>query len=136
MSFGKCDASSIQNARSRECEVAVPIWMETTDRKLMWHGMLLFPLGLITGQVKLRRCARAMAYWTALYGAYANWLTTMLAAIFGTAANTPIAAAAIMGHPRESYCRGFGATVLRQDYGIYMCHTFMYDTIMCYEEPF
>jgi hypothetical protein len=99
MSFGKCDASSIQNARSRECEVAVPIWMETTDRKLMWHGMLLFPLGLITGQVKLRRCARAMAYWTALYGAYANWLTTMLAAIFGTAANTPIAAAAIMGNP-------------------------------------
>jgi hydroxylaminobenzene mutase len=107
--------------------------METPDRKLMWHGMLLFLFGLITGllerrftnirmglsahlegltngtfvvalgaiwsQVRLPRRAKATAYWTALYGAYTNWLTTTLAAIFGTAANTPIAAAGHRGQP-------------------------------------
>jgi len=100
--------------------------METANRRLMWHGMLLFLLGLLTGfaephfanvrmglaahlegvmngilllalgaiwpQVKLGRGAQAVAFWTALYSAYANWLFTMLAAIFGTGALSPITA--------------------------------------------
>jgi (hydroxyamino)benzene mutase len=35
----------------------------------------------------------AAAYWSALYGTYANWVVTTLAAIFGTAAMSPITAA-------------------------------------------
>ena len=107
--------------------------MEMPDRKLMWHGMFLFLLGLATGflerrftnmrmglsahlegvmngtfvvvlgaiwsQIRLPRLAKATAYAMALYGAYGNWLTTTLAAIFGTAANTPIAAAGHKGQP-------------------------------------
>jgi (hydroxyamino)benzene mutase len=95
--------------------------IEETARRLVWHGMLLFLLGLVTGLAepqfknvrialaahlegvmngiflialgavwdKLRFSARqsAAAYWTALYG---NWMATVLAAVFGTAALSPI----------------------------------------------
>jgi len=107
--------------------------MEITNRRLMWHGMFLFLLGLLTGfaeqrftnvrmglaahlegvmngtlllalgaiwpAVRLPRAAKAAAYWTALYGAYANWFVTMLAAIFGTAALSPLTAAGHSGLP-------------------------------------
>ncbi len=36
--------------------------------------------------------AKAIAYWTALYGTYVNWLFTVLAAVFGTGAVSPILA--------------------------------------------
>jgi (hydroxyamino)benzene mutase len=107
--------------------------MEMANRRLMWHGMLLFLIGLLTGlleqhftnprmglsahleglmngiflvalgaiwtEVRLPPPARASAYWAALYGTYVNWLVTTLAAAFGTAANTPIAAAGHSGQP-------------------------------------
>jgi hydroxylaminobenzene mutase len=99
----------------------------------MWHGMLLFLLGLATGfveqrftnvrmglaahlegvmngifllalgavwnEVRLSAPAKGTAYWTALYGAYVNWLVTTLAAVFGTAALSPITAAGHSGQP-------------------------------------
>jgi hydroxylaminobenzene mutase len=105
--------------------------METTNRQLMWHGMFLFLLGVLTGLViarftnvrmgltahlegvingiflvalgaiwsELRLPARAKvtAYWTVLYGTYVNWLTALLAAVFGTAALSPIAGAGHRG---------------------------------------
>lgn len=104
-----------------------------TNRRLMWHGMFLFLLGLITGfleqqftnvrmglaahlegvmngifllalgaiwtQVQLPRAAKGAAFWTALYGAYVNWLVTTLGATFGTAALSPITAAGRTGRP-------------------------------------
>lgn len=107
--------------------------METDNRRLMWHGMLLFLLGLFTGfaephfpnvrmglaahlegvmngilllalgavwpSVHLGRNARAAAFWTALYSAYANWLFTTLAAIFGTGALSPITAPHLRAQP-------------------------------------
>jgi hydroxylaminobenzene mutase len=94
--------------------------MESMNRRLMWHGMFLFVLGLMTGfaeqhfanirmglaahlegvmngtflvalgaiwsEVKLPPAPKAIAYWSALYGTYVNWLVTTLAAVFGTAA--------------------------------------------------
>jgi (hydroxyamino)benzene mutase len=107
--------------------------METTNRRLMWHGMFLFLLGLLTGfveqrftnvrmglaahlegvmngtflvalgaiwtEVRLPATAKGIAYWTALYGTYVNWLVTTLAAVFGTAALSPISAAGHSGQP-------------------------------------
>ena len=107
--------------------------METANRGLMWHGMFLFLLGLITGfleqhftnlrmglaahlegvmngifclpwalpgpRVQLPRAAKGAAYWTVLYGTYVNWLFTTLAAVFGTAALSPITAAGHTGKP-------------------------------------
>ena len=107
--------------------------MGTSNRHLMWHGMLLFLIGLLTGfaeqqftnvrmglsahlegllngiflialgaiwsEVRLPPWANATAYFAALYAAYMNWLVTTLAAVFGTAADTPIASAGHRGQP-------------------------------------
>lgn len=101
--------------------------MNGSNRRLMWHGMFLFLIGLLTGfaethfanvrmglaahlegvmngtfllalgavwnEVRLSPRAKTMAYWTALYGTYINWFMTSLAAVFGTAALSPITAA-------------------------------------------
>lgn len=101
--------------------------MNNLRRRLMWHGMFLFLLGLLTGlisanltnprmglaahlegvmngtfliavsaiwdHVRLAGRPQAMAFWSALYGTYANWTTTTLAAVFGTGAMSPITAA-------------------------------------------
>ena len=98
--------------------------MEGTNRRLMFHGMCLFVLGLLTGfaeqhftnvrmglaahleglmngtflialgaiwpHMRLSPAATNVAYWTVLYGTYVNWLITIFAAIFGTAALSPI----------------------------------------------
>ncbi len=95
-------------------------------RQLLWHGVLLFLLGLIVGfieqkftnprmglaahleglmngtflialgaiwaEINLTVRLKALAYWGVLYGAYGNWVITSLAAVFGTAAMTPITA--------------------------------------------
>ncbi len=98
--------------------------MENSNRRLAWHGMLLFLIGLITGfaepsfanvrmglaahleglmngtfllalaaiwgGVFLGPAPKAVAYWTGLYGTYGNWVFTTTAAIWGTAALSPI----------------------------------------------
>lgn len=100
--------------------------MKDTKRRLIWHGMFLFLLGLLTGlveqkfsnvrmglaahlegvmngiflvalgaiwaEVRLASRAEAVAFWSALYGTYANWAFTTLAAIFGTGALSPVTA--------------------------------------------
>jgi (hydroxyamino)benzene mutase len=101
--------------------------MNAANRRLMWHGMFLFILGLFTGfaethfanvrmglaahlegvmngtfllalgavwnHVHLSPRTKIFAYWIALYGTYVNWFVTTLAAIFGTAALSPVTAA-------------------------------------------
>jgi hydroxylaminobenzene mutase len=107
--------------------------MEYTNRRLMWHGMFLFLIGLLTGfaeqqfantrmglaahlegvmngtfllalgaiwtEVRLAPREKAIANWTALCGTYGNWLVTTLAAVFGTAALSPITGAGHRGLP-------------------------------------
>jgi len=85
------------------------------SRRVMWHGVFLFLLGMLTAfveprvanvrmglaahlvgllngiflialgavwaEVRLRPRAKAIAYWSALYGTYVNWLFTVLAAV-------------------------------------------------------
>ena len=100
--------------------------MQDAKRRLLWNGMFLFLLGLLTGlveqkfsnprmglaahlegvmngtflvalgaiwaEIRLPSRLTTTAYWTALYGTYANWAVTTLAAIVGTAAMSPITA--------------------------------------------
>jgi (hydroxyamino)benzene mutase len=107
--------------------------IEENKRRLMFHGMCLFVLGLLTGfaeqhfanvrmglaahleglmngtflialgaiwtHVRLSPVTKAIAFWTGLYGAYVNWLITLLAAVFGTGALSPITAAGRTGQP-------------------------------------
>ena len=107
--------------------------MEDSKRRLLWHGMFLFLLGLLTGfveqnfnnprmglaahlegvmngmflialgavwmEIRLSPPLKVAAYWGALYGTYANWAVTTLAAIFGTGAMSPITATGRSGQP-------------------------------------
>jgi (hydroxyamino)benzene mutase len=107
--------------------------MEYSNRRLMWHGMFLFLIGLFTGfaepyfantrmglaahlegvmngtfllalgavwtEVRLSPRTRSIAFWVSLCGTYGNWLVTTLAAVFGTAALSPITAAGHRGQP-------------------------------------
>lgn len=120
--------------------------MEAANRRLMWYGMLLFIIGLLTGfleqsftnvrmglsahleglmngtflialgaiwsEVRLPRLAEMIAYWAALYGTYANWFFTTLAAVFGTAVNTPIAAAGHSAQPWQENLVSTGFTTV------------------------
>jgi hydroxylaminobenzene mutase len=101
--------------------------MEDSKRRLIWHGMFLFLLGLLTGfmetkfanprmglaahlegvmngtflialgavwmEVRLPLKVKIVAYWSALYGAYVNWVATGLGAALGAAALSPITGA-------------------------------------------
>ena len=107
--------------------------MDDRKRRLIWHGIFLFLLGLLTGlveanfknprmglaahlegvmngiflvalgaiwpEVRLAPGKCAVAYWTVLYGTYANWATTTFAAILGTAAMSPITAGGNSAQP-------------------------------------
>jgi hydroxylaminobenzene mutase len=112
--------------------------MEGANRRLMFHGMCLFVLGLLTGfaeqhfanvrmglaahlegvmngtflvaigaiweHVRLSPTKSTIAFWLGLYGTYVNWVMTMLAAVFGTAALSPITGAGHSGQPwQESF---------------------------------
>jgi hydroxylaminobenzene mutase len=117
--------------------------MDHSDRRLMWHGMFLFLIGLLTGfaethfanvrmglaahlegvmngtflvalgavwnEVRLSPRAKSIAYCTALYGTYVNWLVTTLAAVFGTGALSPITAA---GRSASNTCPASNARVV------------------------
>jgi hydroxylaminobenzene mutase len=63
------------------------------------NGTFLIAVGAIWTQVRLSRPAKTATFGIVLYGTYGNWLSTTVAAIFGTAANTPIAAAGQHGQP-------------------------------------
>ena len=116
--------------------------MNINRRRLLWHGMCLFLLGLLTGfveqkfnnprmglaahlegvmngtflvalgaaweEVKLAPRLKTVTYWSALYGTYANWALTTLAAIFGTAAMSPITGAGHHGLPWQESAVTFG----------------------------
>jgi hydroxylaminobenzene mutase len=116
--------------------------MSGSNRWLMWHGMCLFLIGLLTGfaeqhlinvrmglaahlegvmngtflvalgavwnEVRLSPSTKAIAYWMVLYGTYANWLVTALAAAFGTAALSPITGAGHQGQPWQESLVTFG----------------------------
>jgi hydroxylaminobenzene mutase len=111
--------------------------MDDSKRRLMWHGMFLFLLGLVTGllehkftnprmglaahlegllngiflvalgsiwnEVRLSLRLKSATYWGALYATYANWAVTVLAAIFGTAAMSPVTSA---GHSGQGWQEG------------------------------
>jgi hydroxylaminobenzene mutase len=57
------------------------------------NGIFLVALGAAWTEAKFSPLARALAFWTALYGTYGNWFVTVLAAILGTAALSPITGA-------------------------------------------
>ena len=54
------------------------------------NGMFLLGLGLAWGEIRLAARTRQLAAGLVLYGAYANWTATLLAAALGTSKLTPV----------------------------------------------
>jgi hydroxylaminobenzene mutase len=65
----------------------------------LMNGIFLLALGGIWPYVRLSTTVTTIAFWTVLYGTYLNWFMTVLAAIFGTAALSPITGAGHSGQP-------------------------------------
>ena len=57
------------------------------------NGTFLIALGSVWLEVKLAPGMKRAVYWTVLYGAYVNWATTVLAAVSGSSALSPITGA-------------------------------------------
>jgi hydroxylaminobenzene mutase len=55
------------------------------------NGMLLIVLGLVWPRLTLPAWAGTATFWLALYGTFANWLATLMSALWGAAAMMPIA---------------------------------------------
>lgn len=72
------------------------------------NGIFLLALGAAWSKVRLSGRLSAVAYWTALGGTYGNWAVTLLAAILGTAAMTPIASAGFRGQRWQEAVVTFG----------------------------
>ncbi len=81
--------------------------MADTQRRLAWHGMLLFLLGLLTFLIALAAVwgwvtltpTTAATYWLAVGGSYANCIFLLLAGVFGTSRSTPLHGAGHAGSP-------------------------------------
>lgn len=61
------------------------------------NGMLLLLVGSIWGHVVLGPRRKKALQWLLLYGTFANWVATLLSAVLGTTALTPIAGAGFSG---------------------------------------
>jgi hydroxylaminobenzene mutase len=59
----------------------------------LMNGTFLIAIGATWHELKLAPGKIRFTYWTVLYGTYGNWAFTLMAAIFGTAAMTPLASA-------------------------------------------
>ena len=55
------------------------------------NGMFLILVGLIWGRLDLSELWLQIAFWTLLYGTWANWGAALLAGIWGTGERSPIA---------------------------------------------
>jgi hydroxylaminobenzene mutase len=56
------------------------------------NGLLLVGLGIVFPRLVLGARARAATFGLAVYGSFANWLATLLAALWGAGVSMPIAA--------------------------------------------
>lgn len=63
------------------------------------NGTFLIVVGLIWNRLNLGDTWQAIAFWSLVYGTWANWLATLLAGIWGTGKSTPIASGGRTGRP-------------------------------------
>jgi hydroxylaminobenzene mutase len=61
------------------------------------NGMFLVILGLVWPRLKLSVRAFRVLYWLAIYGTFANWVATALAAVWGAGSMMAIASAGYEG---------------------------------------
>jgi (hydroxyamino)benzene mutase len=65
------------------------------------NGIFLVLLGLLWPKINLSRFWLATTFWLSIYGTFANWAATLMAAIWGAGASMPIAAIGHQGTPSQ-----------------------------------
>ena len=65
------------------------------------NGLFLVAVGLVWPGLKLPAAALRLAFWLAIYGTFANWAATGLAAAWGAGALMPIAGGGQHGTPAQ-----------------------------------
>lgn len=65
------------------------------------NGTFLVIAGLVWNDLNLSPRKGKMLFWLLLYGTYANWFFSLLAAIFGTSRMTPLSGAGYSGTPLQ-----------------------------------
>jgi (hydroxyamino)benzene mutase len=71
-------------------------------------GTFLGVLGLMWSHLRLSKGLLKTTFWLALYGSYANWFTTLLAALWGTHANAPVTGVQFHAQPWQELIAAFG----------------------------
>jgi (hydroxyamino)benzene mutase len=80
--------------------LANPCMGLTSHLEGVLNGIFLILLGLLWPRLALTERAFRATFWLALYGTFANWATTLLAAAWGAGGTTmPIAAPGLEGSP-------------------------------------
>lgn len=72
------------------------------------NGTFLMVLGAIWEHVHLPRGLLRLCFWLLVYGAYANWLSVLLGAVFGAGRMMPIASGGVTAQPWQELIVGFG----------------------------
>jgi hydroxylaminobenzene mutase len=75
------------------------------------NGTFLVALGAVWTEVRLSPSTKVIAYWSALYGTYGNWLVTTLAAAFGTAAFLQSPERTTVGSPGKRALSRWGSSL-------------------------
>jgi (hydroxyamino)benzene mutase len=88
--------------------LANPRMALTSHLEGLMNGTFLIAVGLAWPHLRLGGWAAAAAFWLLLYGTYANWFATLLAAHWATGRLTPIAAPGMEGTAVQEAIVNFG----------------------------
>lgn len=80
----------------------------TSHLEGVMNGTFLVAVGAIWTQLRLGDRAQKIAVALLAYGTYVNWLSTLLAAVWGTGRMTPIAAPGLEGTDMQEAIVNFG----------------------------
>lgn len=65
------------------------------------NGLFLVALGVIWSRLTLSRTLGSLNFYCAMYGTFANWLATLLSAMWGAAKMMPLAGGGAVGTPPQ-----------------------------------
>jgi (hydroxyamino)benzene mutase len=65
------------------------------------NGPFLVICGIIWNELRLAETLKKIVFWTLMYGAFVNWLVTLVAAILGTSKMTPLTGQGFGGTPPQ-----------------------------------
>jgi hydroxylaminobenzene mutase len=87
--------------------LAMPRMALASHLEGLMNGLLLMALGLMWPRLVLGPRAQALTFALAVYGAFANWLATLISSMTGAGAMMPIAAAGRTGAATPEAIVGF-----------------------------